>query len=87
MHSLGKLCSSVYDWYSKFSEGCKEVLNLPYAQVLPKTVCNVNINNTEEMNQGNRRITVYDIVSNIGISVRSVETVIHEHLLFKKVCA
>jgi hypothetical protein len=86
MHSMGKSCSSVYHWYRKFSEGCKKVLNLPHAHVLPKAVCDMNIHHTEEMNLGNRWITVHDIASGSGVSVRSVETVIHEHLLFKKVC-
>jgi hypothetical protein len=35
--------SNVYEWYNKFSEGRKEVLNLLHAHVQPTAVCNVNI--------------------------------------------
>jgi hypothetical protein len=34
-----------------------------------------------------KQITVQDTASNSGISLESVEKIVHEHLLFKKVCA
>jgi hypothetical protein len=74
---------SVYDWYNKFSKGCKEVSNLLCAHVRPTAVCNVIISCVEQMILENRRITVHGITSNSGICV---ETIIQEHFLFKKVC-
>jgi hypothetical protein len=50
-------------------------------------VTDVNIHHIEELILENRRIAVRDIASEVCISVGSVETIIHEHLLFKKVCA
>jgi hypothetical protein len=41
----------------------------------------------EELILRNRQITICDITSNSGITVRSVETIVLEHLFFKKVCA
>jgi hypothetical protein len=50
-------------------------------------VSDVNICHDEELIFGNRQITVCDIASNSSISIGSVETIIHEHLLLKKVSA
>jgi hypothetical protein len=78
--------ASVYDWYSKFSEVCKEVLNVPHVHVQPTSVCNVKVCFVEGLILGDRRIAVCDTATNSGISVGSVETIIHGHLLFKNVC-
>lgn len=71
--------ASVFDWYSKFSEGHEEVWNLPHVYVQPVAVHDVN--SSEELILGNRRITVHNIASNSGMSVESVETIIYERLL------
>jgi hypothetical protein len=54
---------SVCDWYSKLSDGHKEVLNLLHAHIQPTAV--------------------HGIAPSSGISIGSVETIIHEHFLFK----
>jgi hypothetical protein len=79
-------CASVYDWYSILSEGRTEVSNLLNAHTQLTAVCAVNICHTEEVILGTGELQC-DAASNSGKSVRSVEIVIHEHLLFKKVCA
>jgi hypothetical protein len=71
---------------SKFSEGCKEVFDLPHAQVQPTAVRDVNILHIEELIFGNTQITVRNIASISGISVGSVETAIHETYCSKNVC-
>jgi hypothetical protein len=78
--------ASAYDRYSKFSEGSKEIANLLHVHILSTAVCCVNICLVKELILGNRQITVCSTAFTSGICVRSVETVIHEHLLFKKVC-
>jgi hypothetical protein len=48
MHNMGKKPfqhAIVYGWYSKFSEGRKEVLILLYACVQPTAVCEMNVLN------------------------------------------
>jgi hypothetical protein len=79
--------ASICDWYGKFSEGHEEVLNLLHAHVQPTPVCDVNIRSIKELILGKRRITVHDISSYSDIRVGSLETIIHEHMFFKKVCA
>jgi hypothetical protein len=55
--------ASVYDWYSTFSEGRKEVSNLPHALVQHTAVRDVNIRSPKELIWGNSRITVCDIAA------------------------
>lgn len=74
-------------WYSKFSEGCKQVLNLPHVYIWPTSVGDVNTHHVKELILGNRWIPVYNIASHCSINVESVETFIHERVLFKQVCA
>jgi hypothetical protein len=69
----------------KFSEGRREVSKLKHGHILPTAVCNVNIPCVKKLILGKRSITVCDTASNSGMSV-SVETNIHEHILFKKAC-
>jgi hypothetical protein len=78
-------CASVSDWYNNSFEGCKEILNLLHAHVQPTALCNVNICCIKELILRKRQSTVCDIASNNGITVGSVETVVHEHLFFKEV--
>jgi hypothetical protein len=76
------LHASVCHWCNKFPEGLKEVLYLLHIHVQPTAVCDVNILCIAKLILGKRLITVHDIAYNSGISVESVETLIHEHLLF-----
>jgi hypothetical protein len=73
-------CASVYDWYNKFSDGCKKVSNLPHTLMFSQQL--YVIHHIKDLILGNR-----NIASNSGVSAGSVETIIHEHLLFKEVCA
>jgi hypothetical protein len=66
----------------KFSEDRKEDSNLLHAHVQPTSVCHVNIHHVKELILGNTLITVRHNDLNSGISV---ETIIYEHLVFKKV--
>jgi (2Fe-2S) ferredoxin len=70
-----------------YSEGHKEVSDLLYARLQPTDVHNVNIQQVKELILGMGQIAEHNIASNSGVSVRSVETIIQEHLVGKKVCA
>jgi histone-lysine N-methyltransferase SETMAR len=80
-------CKSVYDWWNKFPEDREQVANRQHAHVQPTAVTDVNIRRVEELILESRRIAVPNIASKVRASAGSVETIIHEHLLFKKVCA
>jgi hypothetical protein len=51
--------ASVYDWYSKFPEICKEVLNIPHAHIQPTAVCDVSVCFVKVLIWGDRRIAVH----------------------------
>jgi hypothetical protein len=72
--------ADVYDWYSKFPEICKEILNIPHAHIQPIAICDVNVCFIKELIWGDRQIAVHDTVTNNGINVGTVETIIHVHL-------
>jgi hypothetical protein len=56
------------DWYSTFSEDCKEISNMPHTCVKPTAVHDVNIHHIEKLILGNRHVTLYDIAFNSGVS-------------------
>jgi hypothetical protein len=65
------------------SETHKEVLNVLHAHIQPIAVRDVNIHCSQELILRNKQSSVFEIAPNIGISV---ETIIHEYLLFTEVC-
>jgi hypothetical protein len=54
-------CACVCDWSNKFSEGCKEVLNLPHAHIQPTDLCDMFIHHVEVLILGNGLITVSNV--------------------------
>jgi hypothetical protein len=74
--------AGAYDWYTKFLEGCNEVLHLQHVHVQPIAVCHANIHYGEKWILGKRRIIKCDIAYKIGTYIGSAETIIYEHLLF-----
>lgn len=71
----------------RFSESHEQVTNWPHGYVQRTAVTDMNIHHIEELILENRRIKVCDTASKVCTSAGSVKTVIHEHLLLKKVCA
>jgi hypothetical protein len=79
--------ASVCNWCSSFCEGREQVANRQHAQVQLIAVTDVNIRRVEVLILERRRIAVRDIASKVCASAGNVETMKHEHLLFKKVYA
>ena len=77
----------VYEWCEQFREGRELVTNEAHGHIRPTAVTPVNIARIEQMILENRRVTVRDIAAEVNISVGSVETIIHDHLRFRKICA
>jgi L-lactate permease len=77
--------ASVYDWHHTFCTGCKIISNLLHAYFQSTAAYNVNNHRVEELILRSRLITVRGIASSSRISTGNVETIIHEHVLFKKV--
>jgi histone-lysine N-methyltransferase SETMAR len=79
--------ATVYEWCEQFREGRELVTNEAHGHIRPTAVTPVNIARVEQVILQNRQVTVRDIAAEVNISVGSVETIIHEHLRFRKVCA
>jgi hypothetical protein len=77
--------ASIPDWYSKFPEICKEVVNILHAHIQPTAVWDVNVCFVKELILGDRQIALYDTATNSGISVGSVESVYSVGLIHLKV--
>jgi hypothetical protein len=64
----------------------ERVASRPHGHVQPTAVTDANIRPMEKLTFEKRRLKVCDIASKVCISAWSVETIIHENVLFKKVC-
>jgi transposase len=87
---FGEECFSqarVYSWAKSFKEGRDHVENEPHAQRPRTYVTPANIIKIEELIQDNRRVTIHELSQETGISVGSVEEVVHSKLKFSKVSA
>ena len=78
---------TVTGWMRKFREGRQSFEDLPRAGRPNEAVNDRNMDTVRNMIKKNPHISVFLLFLNIGVSVGSVETIIHEHLKFRKVCA
>src|ERR1043165_2234155 len=79
--------STIYEWAKQFKEGRTSVDDDNRAGAPRTAVTRDNIAAVDLAIKQNRRISVLELSSNIGVSVGSIDTIIHEHLLFSKVTA
>ena len=79
--------SSVYEWVTKFKAGKNSLQDEPRSGRPNTAVTDATIAHVDEMIQLNRRVRVRDIASALNISTYSVETIVHEHLQYRKICA
>jgi histone-lysine N-methyltransferase SETMAR len=79
--------SRVFSWVKSFREGRDRVENEPNAR-RPRTSVNPdNVLKIGEIIRANRRITVLELSQETGISVGSVEEILHNELKVSKVSA
>jgi histone-lysine N-methyltransferase SETMAR len=77
----------VFSWTKSFREGRDRVENEPHAR-RPRTSVNPeNVLKIGELIRANRRITVLELSQEVGISVGSVEEIIHNELKVSRVSA
>ena len=77
----------MYEWAKRFKEGRTSVVDdqrvgAPCTAVTPNNIAAVDLAIKQ-----NRRISVQELSSNVGVSVGSIDTIVHEHLLYSKVSA
>jgi hypothetical protein len=77
----------VLSWPKSFRDGRDRVENEPHAR-RPRTSVNPdNVLKTGELIRANRRITALELSQDVGISVGSVEEILHNELVVSTVSA
>lgn len=79
--------SQVYRWAKSFAEGRDMVENEPHNRRPRTSITPDNIKRVEEMILEDRRVTVRDLSEEVGISIGSIESIIHNHLEYRKITA
>ncbi|XP_026316211.1 histone-lysine N-methyltransferase SETMAR-like [Hyposmocoma kahamanoa] len=77
----------VYTWAREFRDGRERVENESHRRRPRSSLTDENISAVRELIEGDRRLTVQEISSEIGISYGSVQSAITDHLGFRKISA
>lgn len=89
-NQFGSECLSraaVFKWAKAFKDGRETVENEPHDRRPRTSITPDNIRRVEQIILEDRRMNVRDISAELGISIGSVESIIHEHLQYRKVTA
>ena len=87
-HSTVMSRSKTFEWCKRFKNGRTLVQDTPgRGGSEPTAVVSVNIQRVERLILENRRITCRQLVEQTHLSVGTLNTIIHEHLQFRKVSA
>jgi len=79
--------TQVYDWASKFKGGREAAENESHDRRPRTSLTDDNIRAICDLIEGDRHLTVNEIVSEVNISHGSAHSIMTEHLGFSKVCA
>ena len=79
--------TQVYKWSADFKTGRTTVENEPHPRRPRTSITDDKIHGIEKLILENRRVHVRDMTDELGISVGSVESIIHERLGFRKISA
>lgn len=77
----------VYTWVREFRDGRERVENESHDRRPRTSLTNDNIRAVRELIEGDRRLTIEQIVSEVGISYGSVQSIITDQLGFRKISA
>lgn len=77
----------VYEWYKEFKHGRSSLKDEP-REGRPKTaVVPENVDAVRKLIEEDRHVTYREIAASLGIGVKSIHTILHEHLGVRKLCA
>ena len=77
----------VFAWHKEFQEGRERVENEEHDRRPRSSITDENIQAVRDILEDDRRVTVSEIAEQVGVSYGSCQTIITEHLGFRKVCA
>lgn len=79
--------STVKNWYNEFNRG-RRSLQDEFREGRPKSVVvPENIDAVCELIKQDRHVTYREIEASLGISMTSINKILHEHLAVKKICS
>ena len=86
----GEHCMSrarVFKWFQRFKTGRTSIDNEPRSGRPSTAVNEQTIAQVDKLIRGDRRLRVKDIMAVVNIGAHAADKIIHERLLFNKVCA
>src|SRR5258705_3881612 len=84
-HAPGK--RTVYDWVTAFKNGRQSADDRPGSGRPATAVTAVNIKRVKDAILENRRLSFTQLEAALGIGRRQLWTIVHKHLLLRKLCA
>lgn len=79
--------ASVYNWYNEFKRGRRSLKDESHEGRPKSAVVPENIDAVRELIADDRHVTYREIEACLNISSTSVQTILHEHLGVRKLCA
>jgi len=80
-------CTAVFRWYSDFRHGRVSTADMPRPGQPHVVFTQESIAAVNSLARENRLITTREIAESLFVSKRTVDTTLHEHLQYSKVCA
>jgi len=78
---------TVYNWFAEFQRGRTFVSN-EFREGRPSTsVVATNVNTVREMIERDRHIIYREIEASLGIDMKVVHMILHDHLSVRKLCS
>ncbi|GFS64223.1 uncharacterized protein TNIN_316481 [Trichonephila inaurata madagascariensis] len=74
-------------WCRTFSDGRQQVEDIPRAGWTRTATTDANVGKVDDMIRANRRITIDEVVEELGISHERAQSIIHDILRYRKVSA
>ncbi|EGI59618.1 FLJ37770-like protein, partial [Acromyrmex echinatior] len=77
----------VYNWFAEFQCG-RTFLCDEFREDRPSTsVVAINVDAVREMIERDRHITYCEIQASLGIDMKAIHTILHDHLSVRKLCS
>lgn len=79
--------STIKNWYNEFNRGRQSLKDEPREGRPTTVVVPENVDAVHELIKHDRQVTYREIEASLGISMTSINKILHEHLNVKKVCS
>ena len=77
---------TIYNWFAEFQRGCIFLDEIREGR-LSTSVVAINVDAVREMIEGDWHITYREIQASLGIDMKAIHTILHDHLSVWKLCS